>query len=368
MEWINSFRWGMDGTSQSTATGLSMEKTARSHNAAPAPRAAERLQLRDRTAAQPGGSMIELPPQLRLLHDFYYKTALTLPAGADMAYAPGLIDRPAFFTLEHLQRHLNNPLLMPGWFALFWQGKRVDCTPAVGHRIIQSVEVPFLNKGIIQDYLSHGAALVLEGIDFLEPGINAMCKAIDAAHPCVMSNVEVFFSQHGQEAYRGHLDTDDVLVIHLHGQKKWRIHERQAPRRVNLDELTPDKMGGLQAEIVMNPGDALFLKSGVPHRVETTGACSLHMSFDICDRIVNAETALHLLIQEFDRDATRAYTPVEGVVEKLMQHARSPEYWKRVREMQASQTENYRNARLMIGGNRVTHLDQLLGVEKRVSL
>jgi hypothetical protein len=309
--------------------------------------------------------MTELPFQLRQLRDFYYQTALKLPAGASMAHAPRLIDRPSFFTLEHLQRHLNDPMLLPDWFALFWQGKRVDCSPAVGHKTIQKKDVPFLNKGILQEYLSHGAALVLEGIDLLESDINAMCRAIDAPHPAVFSNSVVFFSQRGQEAYRGHIDTDDVLVIQLAGQKKWQIHERQAPRRVNLDELPPERMGKLQAEIVMAPGDALYLRNGTPHRVETSGAFSLHMSFDICDRTLNAETALHLLTQEFDRDATRPYAPVESVVEKLVQLAGCDDYWKRVRELQARQSENYRNAREMINANRITHLDQIIAGEKK---
>jgi hypothetical protein len=127
-------------------------------------------------------------------------------------------------------------------------------------------------------------------------------------------------------------------------------------------------MGRLQAEIVMAPGDALYLRSGTPHRVETSGAFSLHMSFDICDRAINAETALHLLTQEFDLDASCPYTPVEGVVEKLVQHSRSEGYWNRIRELQAAQAENYRNARQLISANRVTHLEQILAGERKASV
>ena len=96
-----------------------------------------------------------------------------------------------------------------------------------------------------------------------------MCGAIDAPHQRVLSNAVVFYSQRGMEAYRGHFDAQDTLVIHLRGQKKWRIHERLPPRRVNRGELTPEQMGRLHAEIVMNPGDALFLRSNAPHIVET---------------------------------------------------------------------------------------------------
>lgn len=308
---------------------------------------------------------MELSPQLRQLRDFYYKTALKLAPDQVMAHAPGLLERPAFFTLEHLKQHLNNPLLMPGWFHLFWQGKQVDCAPALAHKVIQTAELQFLNKGIIEQYLAHGASLVLEGLDILDAGINAMCSAIDTPHECVFSNAVAFFSQKGTEAYRGHFDTDDVLVIHLAGQKKWRIHERQAPRRVEASELTPEQMGPLHAEVTMRPGDALYLRSGTPHMVETTGEYSLHIAFDICDRNVNADTALHLLLQQYDIDATRSYTPTPLVLDKLAELSRSAPYRERVAALQSAQQANYKRARDAIGANRISALDRLIALERK---
>ncbi len=308
---------------------------------------------------------MELSPQLRQLRDFYYKTALKLPLEQSMAHAPGLIDKPTFFTLEHLKQQLNNPLLMPGWFTLFWQGKQVDCKPALAHKVIQTAEVQFLNKAIIEEYLAHGASLVLEGLDILDAGINAMCGAIDTPHECVFSNAVAFFSQKANEAYRGHFDTDDVLVIQLAGSKKWRIHERQAPRRVGGSEMTSAQMGPLQAELTLRAGDALYLRSGTPHAVETPGDYSLHIAFDICDRNVNAETALHLLIQEYDKDATWAYTPTTGVVDKLVSLARTPSYHARLAELQAQQQANYKRARTAIGTNRISALDRLIALDRK---
>lgn len=307
----------------------------------------------------------ELSPQLRLLRDFYYKTALTLPAQEYFVRAPGLIDKPGFFTLEHLKQHLNNPMLMPNYLALMWQGKRVDLAPAVGHKVIQAAEVPFLNKGILEEYLSHGASLVLEGIDILQPDINAMCAAIDAPHDCVVSNAVAFFSQLGNEAYRGHLDLDDVLVVHLGGRKKWRIFERQPPRRAEMFDLSPEKMGPQVAEFEMLPGDALYMRSKTPHLVDTTGDYSLHMSFDICDRNVSPETALHLLLEEYDRDSAPSYTPTPGVMAKITAHAGASGYQAKLAELQAKQKENYQRARAMLGANRVSALDRWIMQEVR---
>ena len=309
---------------------------------------------------------MELSPQLRLLRDFYYKTAKNLPPERDFVHAKGLIDKPAFFTVEHLRTHLNNPFLMPEFFTLYWQGKQVDCAPAVGHKVIQGSEVPFLNKGILEEYLANGASLVFEAIDLLDPMINAMCAAIDNANECVLANSVAFFSQaKGGEAYRGHVDTADVLVVHLAGRKKWSIHQRQSPRWINLNELGPEASGPVQAEILMAPGDALFLRSYTPHHVQTADEYSLHMAFDICDRRVNAETALHLLQQQYNADAAATYSPTRGVLEKLLGHAGSRPFLDRLAELGQAQTENYKRARTLLGSNRVSALDKLVATEAR---
>ena len=307
---------------------------------------------------------MELSPQLRQLRDFYYKTALKLPADRDFVRAEGLIDRPAFFTLEHLQAHLNNPLLLPTYFKMYWQGKVVDCNPAVGHKVIQASEAPFLNKGILQEYLANGASMVLEGIDILDPMINAMCGAIDAANECVLSNSVVFFSQaQGGEAYRGHLDTADVLVVQLAGRKKWFVHQRQRPRWIDLNELDVAAMGPVQAEFVMAPGDVLFVKSYTPHQVRTADDYSMHMAFDICDRRINADTALQLLLEHYNRDAAPTYTPTAGVLEKLVAQAGSRQYQEQLAKLGQAQIENYKRARAMLAANRVGALDKLIAIE-----
>jgi hypothetical protein len=303
---------------------------------------------------------LDLPPQLRALRDFYYKTARALLPERDFVHAPALIQEPTFFTVAHLKQHLNNPMLMPSYFTLVWQGKRVDCSGAVGTKLVQGVEVPFLNKSILEDHLSRGAALVLEGVDILDPTINEMCAAIDAVNECVFSNCVVFFSQNAGEAYRGHCDADDVLVIHLAGQKKWRLYKRQPPRQVDLNELPPEKLGAQQAELVLNPGDALFLKSGTPHVVETTGQHSLHMSFDIVDRHVDADTALDLLLQQYRKESAPRYTATDGVVQKLVTHAAGSEYQAGLAQVQAMHKENYARARKFFGANRVRALDRWL--------
>ena len=37
---------------------------------------------------------------------------------------PGVLERPTFFDVEALQRHLSNPLLQPNWVSLMFRGQQ----------------------------------------------------------------------------------------------------------------------------------------------------------------------------------------------------------------------------------------------------
>ena len=298
--------------------------------------------------------------QLASLLTFLTDTAWKLPEERDYWQQKALIGTPEFFTLKDLKAYMNSPMLMPEYFSLIHQGKRVDCSQAVAHKVVQRIHIQFLNRSMLEDYLSRGAALVAEGLDIVFPEINAFCAAIDSSKENVLSNAVAFFSQRGTEAYRGHRDSQDVLVIHLAGQKKWRLHARQAPRRVDLGELTPENMGPLRKEVTLNPGDALFLKAGTPHQVETLSPYSLHLSFDILDRNLFPENVLELLLGQYNRASAGSYAPNELVVAKLMEHASSPEFKQRIAEAQHEQTVNCRRFRALLGSNVVRAFDKYL--------
>lgn len=304
--------------------------------------------------------MMELSPVLRRIRDFYFKEALAAPTGVTHLHASGLVPDQQLFSLEHLRRHLNNPLLDVNYLNLFQSGKTVDLADARLYKVVQRRKIAFVDHRVLQRHLADGAACVLEGLDILEPEINALATVLDRAHAATFCNATAFFSQKGNEAYRGHLDTDDVLVIHLAGEKRWRLYRRQKPRRRDLNEMTEAQMGAVDAEVVMRPGDVLYLRSYTPHRVETLSGCSLHVAFDLCDRQPSVEMALQLLLAHFDRDSAAPLTPTRGVVDKLFEHARSDPYAADLVAMLARDKAGHAEFRQLLSANRVTHLDRFI--------
>ena len=307
--------------------------------------------------------MTELPPQLRLVRDFFFKQAASLPPERSHLHQPGLLKDQTIFRLEDLRRHLNNPFLHLEFLQIIDRGKLVDMQSARCVKVVQRRPIEFVNRRVLQEHLERGAACLLEGVDILEPQVNLLAATLDRAHSCTFSNAVVFFSQRGNEAYRGHVDTDDVLAIHLGGAKKWRLHARQAPRRSHLVELDRAEMGPVEAEIVMHAGDALFLRSGTPHQVETVGDYSLHLSFDLCDRAAGIETVFDLLLKHYDRDALRPYGNVQEVLEKVESLGRTEGFRREVDALQQQRKSGYEEFR-SVAASRITFFDGLIASEQ----
>jgi len=309
----------------------------------------------------------DLPPQLRLVRDFVFKQALSLPLERNYLHQPGLVPDQTIFRLEDLRKHLNNPFLDLDFLQFVDRGQLVDLRPARCFKLVQRRQIEFVNRCVLQQHLENGAACVLEGVDILEPQVNLLATSLDRAHSCTFSNAVVFFSQRGNEAYRGHLDTDDVLAIHLAGAKKWRIHRRQSPRRVDLTDLPESDMGPLEAEVVMRAGDALFLRSGTPHQVETADDYSLHLSFDLCDRAVNIETAFNLILKRYDHDALPPYSDASEVLDKAITAGRTEDFKREVCDLQERHKHNYDEFRQLLNSNRVSFFDRFITAESKVA-
>ena len=303
---------------------------------------------------------MELSPVLRRIRDFYFKDALAAPADVSHVHRPALVPEQQLFSLDRLRWHLNNPLLDVNYLNLFQAGQTVDLADARLYKVVQRRKIAFVDRRVLQRHLANGAACVLEGLDILEPEINALATVLDRGQAATFCNATAFFSQKGHEAYRGHVDTDDVLVIHVAGEKRWRLHSRQKPRRKDLNELTDAQMGALGTEIVMRPGDVLYLRSYTPHRVETLSPCSLHVSFDLCDRQPSIEMALQLLLAHYDRDSAMPLTPTQGMLDKLFELARSNPYAADLASMLARDKAGHAEFRALLATNRVTHLDRFI--------
>lgn len=230
------------------------------------------------------------------------------------------------FSVTHLIDLLSNPLLSPPWLKVIKGGQDVPLDKGHLWKTVQGRQLTFLDKTALNEALATGGSLVLEGLDILDPKINSLLTIIDGTMPCALSNCEAFFSRRGNEAYGGHRDSDDVLVLQISGTKLWRIHEAQIRRHFGNAPLTDEEMGPVLTTLELKPGDALFLRAGVPHKVTTVHDHSLHLSIDLIDRSPNIEQITNAGNQLFNTQLEPSHSPPGRVINAYVGLLQSPEF------------------------------------------
>lgn len=254
--------------------------------------------------------------ELKKLLDFFLEHGAT--RRKDHIHLAELIGKPTFFSVEAFQNYLNNPLLTPDWVDLKLKGQPISLQQSCMWKMAQRKQLVFMDKKVIDDCLSQGGAVVLEGVDILDPNINTFAAQIDEALPCAFINCAAFFSQRDNEAYGGHCDCDDVLVVQISGEKRWRLFEPQQRRYLNNGPLSASQMGKQVAELTLRPGDALYVRAGVPHICQTSGDHSLHLSFDLRDQTTNIEQITAEANKRYNLACEDPHAPVGNIVDRYV--------------------------------------------------
>ncbi|WP_406014953.1 cupin domain-containing protein [Streptomyces sp. NBC_00984] len=128
--------------------------------------------------------------------------------------------------------------------------------------------------------LRDGASLVLDSVEKIHPAVGAAAEGLERfLGTSVQANA--YASWTDREGFGLHWDDHDVVVVQVHGSKRWRLYgsTREAPtfRDVESPE-TPE--GDPVADIVLSPGDVLYLPRGWWHAVTADqGTESLHLTF-----------------------------------------------------------------------------------------
>lgn len=258
------------------------------------------------------------------IYEFFLQQREVRPAS--YSHARGIFRPSDVFSSGELERHLNNPLLSPAWVQVVEKGQTIDFKEMCFSKNVQGRDLFFMDKTLLQQAIQRGAAVVLEGLDILDGRLNSFAGALDQALPCALSNCETFFSQNGNEAYYGHRDSDDVLVLQVEGRKVWHLYEPQPRRYFGNSPLTEDEMGPKLIELELNPGDALYVRAGVPHRCQTPGPYSLHVSFDLIDKTPNVEQLAREASERYFHGSADPYVSAKEMMEHYVRIIQGPDF------------------------------------------
>lgn len=137
-----------------------------------------------------------------------------------------------------------------------------------------------------------GATLVLQGLHrYHQPLAELVAELeLELGHPC---QANAYLTPASAQGFARHGDTHDVFVVQTVGTKQWQIWE-------DADQPAP-------SDVVLTPGDVLYLPTGMAHAARAQHAVSLHVTIGI-----NQVTWGQLLDAAIARAGSAAAAPDRG--------------------------------------------------------
>ena len=136
------------------------------------------------------------------------------------------------------------------------------------------------NVGAFHGLMPQGISVVVDYVDRSIPQISQLSAAVErelGIHTHV--NAYLSFSKGG--AFKPHWDAMDVLVLQIHGNKRWCIWNTEIPYPIESDYAKVDAGMTPGQEVELAPGDVLFIPRGEPHSAVVSAERSVHLTISL---------------------------------------------------------------------------------------
>ena len=138
----------------------------------------------------------------------------------------------------------------------------------------------------VENYIRKGASLVLNDLVYLSKEIEGLASDLQ-----IITNgrcqANLYFSMQSHQAFAPHFDTHDVFALHCEGEKLWNIYENFEKDPINhpiykqeLSDKT-EKPGKIIDQVLLKPGDLLYLPRGQFHDALASKNGAIHIAFGI---------------------------------------------------------------------------------------
>ena len=153
-----------------------------------------------------------------------------------------------------------------------------------------------IDGGALTRLLDQGATLIVNFLDEMAPGPEAVCAALAQALG-VRTSANLYASWRAENGLPLHWDRHGVLVLQLAGRKHWTVH---APTRLNPIEgdkfIPPAAKARPIWQGLLEDGDVLYLPRGYPHMASALEGPSLHLT------VALSEATAHGFLRWLDED------------------------------------------------------------------
>ena len=235
-----------------------------------------------------------------------YSPAGTLPAGFSDLFTPEAADELL------ADRALRTPFIRLAKSGDVLPPQRFTSSGGFGAQVADQVD-----PALVLREFADGATIVLQGLHRTWPALRDFTRALvtELGHP---AQVNAYITPESAQGFDPHYDVHDVFVLQVSGDKHWRVHapvlehpradEPWDGRRTAVEERARDEP---VLDLLLRPGDALYLPSGWLHSAVARAGTSIHLTIGVA-ALTGADVVRELTAAITRDPALRAPLPVGG--------------------------------------------------------
>jgi len=172
--------------------------------------------------------------------------------------------------------------------------------PSVRARFTGKQPIHVLDPRTIVDRFNMGYSLVVNDASRFSGRLQQVCGSLQQELTAAIQS-NLYFTPAGAQGFDVHHDTHDTLVMQIEGSKTWRIFTPIVELPIEgqtLPLVAPAEQLILKTEVLLHPGDTLYIPRGFPHAARSGSQRTLHVTLAIMPMRV-----IDLLLTLFDTAA-----------------------------------------------------------------
>lgn len=154
-----------------------------------------------------------------------------------------------------------------------------------------------INMSEVLGYFNSGHTVFFAGFERSIDGCRRLASNLITELNCLLS-LGGFYTPANSQGFKPHFDSVDVFVLQMFGTKRWRVYNsvfEDSTHTADCDVSNSE----IVCDVVLSPGDTLYVPRGHVHEVSTLGLDSFHISVSVSP--FNWFDALNLLLPNLKR-------------------------------------------------------------------
>ncbi|NUP41422.1 MAG: hypothetical protein HOY76_31450 [Streptomyces sp.] len=184
-------------------------------------------------------------------------------------------------TLSAMDDLVNLEGVRPPYISIAKDGRPVPEQAFTRATLVTGAVVPdAVAPGRVRELFDSGATITWMALNQIHPGVREFCRMFGEVF-ATRSDAVAFLTPPGTQGYEAHRDAVDVFVVQLEGRKRWRLWD---DRSAGTGLCDVEELGAPSLDVLLEPGDLLYIPYHTPHVAVAEDETSLHLSVTLRPR------------------------------------------------------------------------------------